>query len=182
MRLGYRWQAGWPTALLALACLVSACGGSSTGASPGRLYQQARNYTACMRSHGVPDFPEPKPGPDGSLNYPVNPPAGMLTSSSYPAAYRACLSQVVTGGRPKAQYQALALRALHQAECMRAHGIADAPFPAALNGGIHDPSGTGPDTHTLRYQAAGKACRVLALWQQVWWWGGSGDAYQRAAG
>jgi hypothetical protein len=138
-----------------------------------RLYQRARAYTDCMRFHGVPDFPEPQPGPGSTLIYPLNPPAGMLTAPGYDMAFRACLKVAVTGGRPAAQYQATALKALQQAECMRAHGITSYPSPATLNGGIHSPDFTtlGLDTHTLQFAAAATDCRLPGgVWGALWWW------------
>jgi hypothetical protein len=170
-------KAGLAVTLAGMLLLAVACGsgGGSPGpaASPGqRLYQQALTYSQCMRSHGVPDFPDPKQGPGGALVYPLNPPAGMLTSPGYDAAFRACLKLAVTGGRPAAPYRAIAVKALKFAECMRAHGITGYPSPAALGGGVHIPDYTaiGLDTHTLQFQAAGRACGMAGLWQQVWWW------------
>jgi hypothetical protein len=173
---GQRRRAAWLAVTLAVTVLLAAaCGGGSPGpaASPGqRLYQQARTYTDCMRSHGVPEFPEPKPGPEGTPAYPLNPPAGMLTSQGYDAAFRACLKLAVTGGRPAARYQAMASQGLKQAECMRAHGITAYPSPATINGGIHVPDFTtlGLDTHTPQFEAAGRACGMKGLWQMQWWW------------
>jgi hypothetical protein len=171
--------AGLAAALAATAALAAACGGSSPGpaASPGQpLYQQARTYADCMRAHGVPEFPDPRPGPEGTLVYPLNPPAGMLTSAGYDAAFRACLKLAITGGRPTARYQAIASHALRQAECMRAHGITRYPSPATIGGGIHSPDFTtlGLDTHTPQFQAAGRACGIAGLWQMQWWWPAGG--------
>ena len=168
-----RWR--WLALLLALTMpLAAACGASGGSAgragSPGRLYQRALAYTGCMRSHGVPDFPAPKPGPEGTLIFPLNPPAGMLASPGYDPAFRACLKRAVIGARPR-RYRAIALSALKQAECMRAHGIASYPSPAALNGGLHVPDTTiGLDTHTPQFQVAGKACGLMDLWMLQWWW------------
>lgn len=169
-------KAGLAVTLAGIALLAEACGG---GSSPGtaasseqRLYYQARTYTGCMRSHGVTEFPEPKPGPGGTLVYPLSPPAGMLTSTGYDAAFRACLKLAAADVGSPARYRVMALNGLKQAECMRAHGITGYPSPATLNGGIHGPDllAAGVDTHTLRFQAAGKACGMAGLWQQVWWW------------
>jgi putative ABC transport system permease protein len=95
-----------------------------------------------MRAHGVPDFPILKQGLDGSLVHPVSPPAGMLTSPGYDAAFRACLKLAVVGGGSPARYRATALKGLAQAECMRAHGITGYPSPGALDGGLHEPDAT----------------------------------------
>jgi hypothetical protein len=173
-RAWLRRPAGLAATLAATVLLAAACGGGSPGAaaSPGRLYRQALTYSHCMRAHGVPDFPDPKPGPGGTLVYPLNPPAGMLTSPGYDAAFRACLKLAVTGGRSAARYRAIALKGLQQAECMRGHGVTGYPSPATLNGGIHSPDYTtlGLDTHTRQFQAAGRACGLKNLWQMQWWW------------
>ena len=154
--------------------LAAACGGSpAPAASPGQaLYEQSLTYSRCMRSHGVPDFPILKQGPGGSLVHPLSPPAGMLTAPGYDAAFRACLKLAVTGGHHGARYRAMALKGLKQSECMRAHGITGYPSPATLGGGLHVPDFTaiGPDPHTLRFQAAGRACGMGLAWQVVWWW------------
>jgi len=153
--------------------LAAACGGGSPAASPGgSLYQQSLAYSRCMRVHGVPDFPILKQGPGGSLVHPVSPPTGMLTSPGYDAAFRACLKLAVVGGGSPARYRAMAFKGLAQAECMRAHGITGYPSPGALDGGLHEPDATaiGLDTHTLRFQAAARACGMGLAWQAVWWW------------
>jgi len=71
-----------------------------------------------------------------------------------------------------ARYQAIALHALKQAECMRAHGITGFPSPGAIDGGLHVPDYTaiGFNPHTLQFQAAGTACGMHGVWQVVWWW------------
>ena len=154
--------------------LAAACGGGSPAASPGgSLYQQSLAYSRCMRVHGVPDFPILKQGPGGSLVHPVSPPAGMLTSPGYDAAFRACLKLAVVGGGSPARYRAMALKGLAQAECMRAHGITGYPSPGALDGGLHEPDATaiGLDTHTPQFAAAARACGMAGgLWQAQWWW------------
>ena len=153
--------------------LAAACGGGSPAASPGgSLYQQSLAYSRCMRVHGVPDFPILKQGSGGSLVHPVSPPTGMLTSPGYDAAFRACLKLAVVGGGSPARYRAMAFKGLAQAECMRAHGITGYPSPGALDGGLHEPDATaiGLDTHTLRFQAAARACGMGLAWQAVWWW------------
>jgi hypothetical protein len=54
---------------------VAACGSSSkptTAASTS--YAQALKYTVCLRSHGVPNFPDP--GPEGGIA-PITPGSGI---------------------------------------------------------------------------------------------------------
>lgn len=172
---GNRRLAAWVATVSAgTVLLAAACGSGSagSGARPSRLYQQSLTYSRCMRAHGVPDFPILKQAADGSLVHPVSPPAGMLTAPRYDAAFRACLHLAVIGGRSRARYQATALNALKQAECMRAHGVTNYPSPGTLDGGIHAPDFTaiGLDPHTLQFQAAGKACGMGLVWQVMWWW------------
>jgi hypothetical protein len=171
---------GWPRAARVVATLTgtvllaAACGGSSPKpAAPSRLYLQSLAYSRCMRSHGVTGFQILQQAPDGTLVHPPPPPPGMLSAPGYDAAFRACLKLAVTGARKAAQYRAAALKGLQTAECMRAHGVTDYPFPGALDGGLHNPDYTaiGFDPHTLVFQAAAKACGIgLVVWGSVWWW------------
>jgi hypothetical protein len=174
---GHRRRAAWLAAVAAgTVLLAAACGGGPPrpAASPSdSLYQRSLTYSRCMRAHGVPDFPILKRGPGGSLVHPVSPPAGMLTSPGYDAAFRACLKLAVVGGGSPARYRAMALKGLAQAECMRTHGITGYPSPGALDGGLHEPDATaiGLDTHTLQFAAAARACGLAGgLWQAQWWW------------
>ena len=143
---------------------------NSGSARHGKLYRQAQRYTKCMRAHGPADFPAVRPGQHGSVVYPVNPPAGMLSSAGYDPAVRACLKVAIHGGSP--WYRTLVVGALKQAECMRSHGIAHFPSPATLSGGIHVPDITTPfvATHTAQFLASAKACKIAGLWQVTWWW------------
>ena len=160
-----------------VAVLVAACGsgrsspaGSYPSHPPG--YGQYHAYSQCMRSHGAPDYPILGRGPGGSLVHPLSPPAGMLSSPGYDAAFRARLPLAVTSGRDAARYRAAALKGLKQAECMRAHEVTGYPSPAALDGGLHVPDFTaiGFDPHTLRFQAAGRACGMGDRWPVLWSW------------
>src|SRR5215472_9481228 len=56
--------AGLLAATAVLTTLVTACGGgggsqAGTTAGGSKTYQQALAYSQCMRSHGVPGFPDP---------------------------------------------------------------------------------------------------------------------------
>ena len=174
-----RWARA-PIAGLAAALAATARWPQPAAAAPRDLRRRrARRCTsrpALMRMHARARrtrVPRPQAGPEGTLVYPLNPPAGMLTSAGYDAAFRACLKLAVTGGRPTARYRAIASHALRQAECMRAHGITRYPSPATIGGGIHSPDFTtlGLDTHTPQFQAAGRACGMAGgLWQTQWWW------------
>ena len=140
-------RAGLYAALVALAMLAAACGGSSSPGATGRgsLGNSASAsvvaYSSCMRSHGVPNYPDP--GSDGNL------PKGSaqafgVSNSQYQAAQRACrhllpnsdtrftasLTQCLeTGDCPPALVQRALTEGLRFARCMRDHGVPSWPDP-----------------------------------------------------
>ena len=117
-------------------------------------------YSECMRSHGVPSFPDPNAqgqilvqgGPGSALN---------PSSPAFAAAQKACQSKMPA---PTAGQQAQALEgALKQSQCMRAHGIADFPDPTSSGGGrvtLHVQATPGSDLNPNDplFRAAQKAC------------------------
>jgi hypothetical protein len=120
-------------AFVAITCAVAvaACG-SSTGAPSGGASHINAGLTAtdCMRSHGVPNLPDPRSGgggiqiPDGSS---INP-----QSPAFQAALRACARFLPGGGpgshRPTEQAK---LQMLRLSECMRRHGVSGFPDPTS---------------------------------------------------
>lgn len=161
----------WASALAPVALtglLVTACGGglspaaSATGGST--RAQAALAYARCMRSHGVPDFPDPDP--DGNFNLPSSP-----ASSQEAAANQVCNHLLDVGTQLNAAQTQHALRQLVKyAQCMRAHGVPNFPDPQTTNGGIGIPSGFTFNTadrnlgqKSPQYQAAAQACQALAV-------------------
>lgn len=133
-------------AVLAAAALslLAACGGgggSTTSAS-------AVGYSACVRSHGVPRYPDP----DSSGQLPKGDAQHFgVSTSQYQAAQRTCRHLLPTGGSlPEqegrcmqnndcspalVQHMMSADRKL--AQCMRSHGVPN--FPDPTNGGSGGP-------------------------------------------
>lgn len=133
--------------LVALALPAAACSGSHSpdpagGGSPGNSASAgAVAYPACMRSHGVPEYPDP--GSNGNL------PKGKaqafgVSNSQYQAAERACqrllpnsdttftasLNQCLeTGDCPHAVVLQALTEGLNFARCMRNHGVPNWPDP-----------------------------------------------------
>lgn len=168
-------------AVAGVALLASACGGgtpsagvahlgsttSTTAGSGSGSTGSGKNggllaYSQCMRSHGLPDFPDPNSqgviegqsssGSDGNASD-LNP-----NSPTYQAAQKACQKYASGGTTPADQAQELA-QALKYAACMRSHGVTDFPDPTVVNGQIEfSGSGIGrsPD-----YQSANTACQSL---------------------
>jgi subtilase family serine protease len=88
-------------ALLAVVALAAACGGgpslSASGAvsTPSAGYQQALAYAHCMQSHGLPSFPDPKPGASFSIHGPVGKPNSPAARANAACAH--LLSTTGTG-------------------------------------------------------------------------------------
>jgi hypothetical protein len=95
-------------------------GGTSGGNDPAAANQKALEFAACMRSHGVPNFPDPtggkidlrvQPGPNGSTN--VN--GADVNGPAFQSAMNSCRSYLPNGGHltaaqtAKAHAQALAM-------------------------------------------------------------------------
>jgi hypothetical protein len=133
-------------ATAALALLATACsgGGSSTGSGGSPQAEGSSNspsavaYSACMRGHGVPNYPDP--GSNGNLPKGNAPDFGVSTSQ-FVAAERACrhllpnsdstsLTQcLMTGDCPQAVVQQALEEGRTFAQCLRNHGVPNWPDP-----------------------------------------------------
>jgi hypothetical protein len=115
------------------------CGGQSSAGSGGsgnaggssnspQTTQKVLAFSACMRSHGVPNFPDP----DSSGGLPKRRIAQLLASNpQFPAAHRACEHLLPNSGQPsQAQVQQAWNDMRNFAHCMRSHGISNWPDPA----------------------------------------------------
>jgi hypothetical protein len=107
--------------------------GATSAASPGTGSSEAAAlaFAGCMRSDGVPNFPDPKAG--GGFRFRRG--AGVDPSSAaFKAAQAKCGKFLPDIGGPASgppiSAQALA-RWLKIAQCMRRHGVADFPDPRA---------------------------------------------------
>jgi hypothetical protein len=193
-------------ALIALGVLVTGCGGnsptggvaslsshasktsttSSTAAgspgggepSPG---SQAVAYAACMRSHGVANFPDPKVSTNGNevkVAIGVNP--SITGNPQFKSAQQAC-GKLLGGGGPGSgpnhqispQEQSQYLKA---AACIRSHGIPNFPDPTFSGGGVHI-AHQGLNESSPAFKAAVQACESLIPGGVH---GGSGSSHEAA--
>jgi len=151
------------------ALLVAACSGgpSSTGsggspnAGGSANSPSALAFSRCMRSHGVPNFPDPPPSFNGK--FPGSSPQQLGVSvSRLRAVTGACqnLLPAVQGPAPlTAQDQRDYLRA---AACMRSHGITNFPDPVFSGGSVHFPIPLSIDTSSTPFTQARQTCeRVI---------------------
>jgi hypothetical protein len=145
-------------ALLTAACAGSAStgagGSSSTGAST--LQQEALAVAHCMRSHGVPKFPDP-PANGNIAGWHLGPDVTGVSQSVYQSAVNACRGLAPDAARlSQAQQQQMLPKVLQFAKCMRSHGVPDFPDP--------DSTGLSVD-HSMtllpQYQRAYQACASL---------------------
>jgi hypothetical protein len=112
--------------VLAVACIaaVTACGsgGSAGGVATGSGSTADVQFAECMRTHGVPEFPDPLPG--GGF-----PRVGRQSPASR-TAHRACIHLLKAGsGARHGPTRAELAAALNYARCMRAHGVPDFSDP-----------------------------------------------------
>lgn len=119
--------------LAAVSCAVAltACGatgkpnpGSSSNGGP-----KGVKFADCMRSHGVPNFPDPSAG--GPIQ--ISPSSGVNPQSpAFQSAQNAC-SKFMPGGGPGGRQvsESRKLAMLRLAQCMRKHGLSTFPDPTA---------------------------------------------------
>jgi hypothetical protein len=144
-------------------------GGGPSGSSPGGHAQasirmsangasreQALKFAQCMRSHGVPSFPDPSS--DGSFSFSGNP----KSMAGFATARQAC-SKLLPKGKPPSPAQQAEMRrqALQFSACMRSHGFPQFPDPTFSNGGmsIRLNKAAGMDPGSPRFQQAQEACK-----------------------
>jgi hypothetical protein len=163
------------TVLAATALVTAACGGSpsaagsggspSAGASAGAGGSSGSHllaYSSCMRSHGVPNFPDP----DGSGQIPkeaVISAARSVSASQFQAAGSACehLAPAGLGPAPAsitAQDHQYYLRAI---ACMRSHGFTNIPDPVFSGSSVHIPLPSSVDTSSPQFVQAVHTCEKL---------------------
>jgi hypothetical protein len=140
--------------------------GNSGSQSQATLGGVTVQFAQCMRTHGVPNFPDPNA--QGQVTFSgVGP-----QSASFQAAQRACAKYSPNGGKAPspAQQAKMVAQALKFSECMRAHGISDFPDPEVQSGaggvsiGIRiNGKGQTSDLNprSPQFQAAQKVCQPL---------------------
>ena len=104
------------------------------GASQSTNTQKALAYSRCMRSHGVPKFPDP----NSSGAFPkVTAQQVGVSSTQFQAAQNQCRSLLPNGGGGASQTQVQQWMSgmLKFAQCMRAHAVPNWPDPVLDAGG-----------------------------------------------
>jgi hypothetical protein len=101
----------------------------AAAATPTSKFVAALDYSRCMRSHGVPSFPDPTQA-GGEIQI-GSAPGIDPRSLPYLSARRAGGHLLPNGGQPtRAARQRELARMLQASRCMRAHGVSAFPDPA----------------------------------------------------
>jgi hypothetical protein len=154
---------GGSTSNGAVAHLGSNTGSSATtgegAASPGASSPEATAlaFASCMRSRGVPNFPDPTASGVVHLGPGVDP-----TSPTFREAQQACrklLPNGAKGGAASPSEQArMLIAALKFSQCMRTHGVPSFPDPSA-SGGVKMEKDSGIVPSSPQFRAAQKTCQ-----------------------
>jgi hypothetical protein len=172
--------------LVALALLVAACGGSSPNSGVAQLGSttrtsasssaatpasgapggQALKYSACMRSHGEPNFPDPEISSSGdstSVRVRITPSSGIDPGSQvFKDAQQACRAFAPVEGKGESGPQLSTheqAQVLQAVACIRKHGEPNVPDPSFAGGGVHLPPSV--DARGATFRAAEHACEYL---------------------
>jgi hypothetical protein len=145
--------------------LLAACGGRPSFADPGGTPSasgqagspSAVAFSHCMRSHGVPDFPDPTSRGEVPK---VTPQQAGVSNARFQAAQRACARLLQPS---QAQLPQIMTGLLNFARCMRARGIPNWPDPTTDRSGqpVFDIPGIDPDSPRISNTA--DACTHLLV-------------------
>jgi hypothetical protein len=154
------------TALILASCAmaIAACGSSGKPTSAASTsYAAALKYTVCLRSHGVPNVPDPSP--EGGIA-PITAGSGINPQApAFRSAQQACTKLDPIAGISPPSYTASQKRAaLDYAECLRHHGVPGYPDPiygryGAASRPIAKPLPNYINPESPAFIAAEKACQ-----------------------
>ena len=168
---GARLIAGLVFAAAVVAGITTACSSSSSPShASGQASGQASSsggalaFSACMRSHGVPKFPDPTSGSNGN-SVELQQGSGIdPNSQQYQSAMHACQS-LLPAGKANGGSVSPTVRTeyLRYAGCMRSHGVPNYPDPTFNGNSVNlgNLSALGIDTNSPQYQSASNACASL---------------------
>lgn len=159
-------------AIAGVALAAAGCGaikttstsGSLAGQQPGSLVADAYRYSACMRDHGVANFPDPKVTHSAGGTQIAIRAVGPDDSQQYNAAKQACRGILPQPSKSELAQQAADQRRHAQdlvsfARCLRSHGITRFPDPNAQGElSLSEVEALGIDLQAPSFRAAALAC------------------------
>jgi hypothetical protein len=144
---------------------TSSTAAGSTGGGESSPGSQAVAYSACMRSHGVANFPDPKISTHGNgVSVAIGVTPAITGNPHFKSAQQTC-NKLLPGGGPGSgsnhqitpQEQSRYLKA---AACIRSHGVPNFPDPTFSGGGVHIEH-QGLNESSPAFKAAVQACESL---------------------
>lgn len=156
-----------------LALVVSACGSAHASGYHNPHYPYGApnvpiSISKCMRANGVPNFPDPREGPNGGG---VGFPGGLMVlgngsmevdgirlgGPALKSAIKTC-SEYLPSGPPPVVSESQRLQDLADAACMRHHGLSNFPDPTFNSGQESLDLPPGINAQSPAFQQAAKAC------------------------
>jgi hypothetical protein len=114
--------------IVAAVCAVAVAGCGSSGRKPSASSHRGSflAFSECMRSHGVPAFPDPNPG--GGIQ--ISSSSGINPAApAFQAAQVTCKKLLPGGGPPAHASEQQKQQMFAMSECMRSHGVSGFPDP-----------------------------------------------------
>jgi len=153
--------------LVGLVAVLAACGGSSSSdpggsgsapasspagaaGSPSSSQSGAVAFAQCVRSHGVPDFPDPQNG-----HFLIS--GSDQSNPNFQSAVQAC-QNLLPGGSATNGGGSNSTAEVAFAHCMQTHGEPNFPDPSS-NGALSVPQGV--DANSPQFKSAFQACSSL---------------------
>ena len=156
----------WAAAVVALGLTVAGCsdgatiptvgsGGGSASTGAASSLAEAVAYSQCLRSHGVPNFPDPVQTPSGHYGYRTS---GIdPNSTAFQGALQACRTLPSPWNSTVQQLSPAQQQTwLNWAQCIRVHGVSDFPDPTFSGSEVHD---SGIQSGSPQLQSAMDACK-----------------------
>lgn len=145
------------------ACAIPVLAGSKPSPSPSAdPRQQALKFAQCMRTNGVPNFPDPSTSGQGQ-GFLINGSATGLDPNdpTFQKAQQTC-SKYLRGflGKGPTNDKEAQAKALKFSQCMRAHGVPNFPDPST-SGGLTISNGSGIDPNDPTFQKAQQTCASI---------------------
>jgi hypothetical protein len=143
----------------------SSAGSSGSSSSSGAPGAQAVAYSACMREHGVSNFPDPRISTSGGeVRVAMRVDPTITGNPHFNSAQQACAKILPEGGPGSGANHQISPREQSQflkaAACIRSHGIPNFPDPTFSGGGVHVTL-KGINPHSPQVRAAEEACQSL---------------------
>jgi hypothetical protein len=159
---GSPWRAGVLAVTVSIVMLAAACGSPSSTSNTGASgqFQQDLAFAQCMRSHGLPDFPDPNANGHGFGNQ-----QRQNQEQSNPhlgTAYSACSHLLPSGSSSNGNKTVPSQTQLVRfAQCMRSHGEPNYPDPSPNVSLRTELAQLGINVNSSQFQATLRTCDRL---------------------